>query len=251
MSKKGIQVKRTTMKEGGYYSLSTAGAKDVIDGASNLVIQALEAIKVTDQHKIRFTVMDMGCADGGTSLTLMHKIIQFLLQQTPHRPIQLVYEDQPQNDYNALFENVRTTKIEGNSLTTLANVFLSAAPISFYERVLPANSVIYIFCATAMHWLRHKPCEISNHVQAVGAKGKELQAFKQQGQKDWEHILICRAQELVKQGKMVIINFCRDETGQYLGNTEGVNIFTVFSRSANFPIVIVNRGIFIKYSFHN
>jgi hypothetical protein len=112
----------------------------------------------------------------------------------------------------------------------LANVFLSAAPSSFYEPVLPANSVNFIFCATAMHWLQHKPCEISNHVQAVGAQGKELQAFKEQGQKDWERILICRAQELVKRGKMVIINFCRNETGQYLGNTDGANIFTVFNQ---------------------
>lgn len=80
-----------------------------------------------------------------------------------------------------------------------------------------------------MHWLSRKPGEISNHVQAVGAQGSELAAFAEQGRQDWERILLCRAAELAPEGRMVIVNFCRDETGQYLGNTGGANMFNLFA----------------------
>ena len=228
-----LAMKNTTMRGGGYYSLSTAGAKDVIDGASELVMQALETQlqshlqAATGNHV--FTIADMGCADGGTSLDLMHQVVRTMRQQAPQRPIRLVYEDQPQNDYNALFQNVRATQPDGTSLATIPEVYLSAAPISFYEQVLPNGTLNLGFSATAMHWLSKKPCEIPYHVQAVGAQGEELAAFAEQGRKDWERILACRAAELAPEGRMVIVNFCRDEQGQYLGNTGGVNMFNLFA----------------------
>jgi hypothetical protein len=219
---------KTTMKEGGYYSLSTAGAKDVIDGATDLVIQAIDALLKSSNSQEAFTLADMGCADGGTSLSLIHEAVYFLQQQAPQRPIRLVYEDQPENDYNALFQNLRTP-LKGLSLTSMPAVYCSAVPVSFYEQTLPTGTLDIGFCATAMHWLSHKPCDISNHVQAVGAQGEERKAFSEQGRKDWEQILLCRALELTPQGQMVIVNFCCDETGQHLGHTGSANIFDVFT----------------------
>jgi len=219
------------MKEGGYYSLSTAGAKDVIDTATPLVIQAIERrLQAEKGQKINvFTFADMGCADGGTSLSLVHEAVHFLQKHVPQRPIQLVYEDQPDNDYNSLFQNLRKP-LKGLSLTNMPMVYCSATPLSFYEQILPTGTLDVGFCATAMHWLSHKPCDISNHVQAVGAQGNERKAFSEQGRQDWERILLHRAAELSPQGQMVIVNFCEDEEGRYLGNTGGANIFDVFTQ---------------------
>jgi len=59
----------------------------------------------------------------------------------------------------------------------------------------------------------------------VGAKGEEYLCFSEQGRKDWETILLNRSKELRPGGKLVLLNFCRDEKGNYLGNTTGINMF--------------------------
>jgi len=233
-NKHGIETKHTAMKKGGYYSLSTAGAKDVIDAASEMLLQALDAVLAADTangHTERvFTLADMGCADGGTSLALVHRLITRLRQHNPQRPICLVYEDQPSNDYNALFNNIVAVQENNTALTTFPELYYYAAPVSFYQPILPSGQLHFAYSATAMHWLRSKPCEISNHIQAVGAQGAEKQAFAEQGRKDWAHLLRCRAKELAPNGRLVLINFCRDEQERYLGNTGGVNMFDLFTK---------------------
>ena len=67
-------------------------------------------------------------------------------------------------------------------------------------------------------------------MQAVGASGAELAAFREQGRLDWETILLHRAAELAPGGKLVMANFCIDPEGRYLGNTGGVNMFANFHK---------------------
>ena len=64
----------------------------------------------------------------------------------------------------------------------------------------------------------------------VGAEGEEYLCFAEQGKKDWETILLNRARELRSGGQLILLNFCRDENGKYLGNTTGVNMFTNFAQ---------------------
>lgn len=55
------------MTSGGDYSLSTRGAKDVIDRAVPRFYRALdEVITALDPHPL--VIADFGCADGGTSV---------------------------------------------------------------------------------------------------------------------------------------------------------------------------------------
>jgi hypothetical protein len=114
-------------------------------------------------------------------------------------------------------------------LETTENVFPLFSANSFYKQILPDNTLDFGFSATAMHWLSAKPCDISHHVHMVGAQGEEYLRFSEHGKKDWESILLHRAHELKKGGQLVLLNFCRDENGKYLGNTTGVNMFTNFA----------------------
>ena len=57
------------MKSAGYYSHATIGAKHVIDNAAEIVLDAVEAMALTDDGT-PFRVTDMGAADGGTSIDL-------------------------------------------------------------------------------------------------------------------------------------------------------------------------------------
>jgi len=217
-----------TMAGGGLYSLATIGAKHVIDAATPMVTGAIDAMDLGALD--RFTVSDMGCADGGTSLEMVRTAIGKVRGRT-QIPINVVYADQTGNDYNALCQTVYGHTPFTTWLGEHSDTFPFMSGTSFYNQVVADGALNLGFSATAMHWLSEKPCDISDHVQAVGAKGAEREAFVRQGAKDWETILLLRARELAPGGRLVLMNFGVDEEGRYLGNTDGINMFDRFNEN--------------------
>jgi len=217
------------MSGGGVYSLATIGAKHVIDAATPMVLDAIESLPL-ESFAEGFTLSDMGTADAGTSLAMITRVIDCVGARAPQAPISVVYADQPRNDFNALIANVYGLGAYESYLDRRADIFPLVSGTTFYKQILPTGTLDIGFSATAMHWLSAKVCNLSNHVQAVGAQGAELEAFRQQAHADWRQILMHRARELKPGGKLVLINFARDAEGRYLGNTGGVNMFDNFNR---------------------
>jgi len=92
MSVSRAQSEGIIMSGGGLYSLVTTGAKDVIDAATPLVIDAINSLPL-DSIKSGFTISDMGSADTGTSLAMIGKVIDAVSQRAPDAPISVVYTD--------------------------------------------------------------------------------------------------------------------------------------------------------------
>jgi hypothetical protein len=218
-----------TMSGGGVYSLATIGAKHVIDAATPMVLDAIASLP-PESIAAGFTFSDMGTADAGTSMAMITRVIDEVDSRVPEAPISVVYSDQPRNDFNALLANVYGLGSFDSYLDRRADIFPMVSATSFYKQILPAGTLDIGFSATAMHWLSAKVCNLSNHVQAVGAEGEELAAYRQQAHRDWRQILLHRARELKPGGKLVLINFARDEQGRYLGNTDGINMFDTFNQ---------------------
>jgi hypothetical protein len=229
MSVSKAQSEGITMSGGGIYSLATTGAKHVIDAATPLVLDAIKSLPLESMEQ-GFSISDMGCADAGTSLTMIGTVIDAVSARAPGTAVSVIYTDQPHNDFNALITNVYGLGPFETYLDNREQIFPLVSATSFYRQILPHNSLNLGFSATAMHWLSQKVCNISNHVQAVGAQGSELQAFRNQAHSDWRQILIHRAKELEPGGKLVLINFGTNEEGQYLGNTGGINMFDTFNQ---------------------
>jgi len=236
MSKKPSHADNITMSGDGLYSLATIGAKDVIDKATPRVLKAIDSI---DKTSAAWQFSDMGCADGGTSLDLWRTTAKHI-RSKDKSDIQIVYADQARNDFNALVKILHGLTEFESYLEEFDNIFALESGSSFYSPILPSNSLHLGFSATAMHWLSNKPGNIKNHVHMVGAEGSDLAAFAKQGASNWETILLQRARELCSGGKLVLINFCIDEQGQYLGNTGGVNMFDNFN--ANWQ-AFLNDGV--------
>lgn len=215
------------MTGGGGYSLATKGAKDVIDGAWPLVETAIA--RIPDRPGRAFTLSDMGTADAGASFDMIGKAIDAIRGRFPERDVQVVYTDQPRNDYNAVFRRAHGLDGEPSYLDRHENVQVLASAMSFHRRILPAGTLDLGFSATAMHWLSRKPCDIEDHVHMVGASGPPLAAFRAQGAADWEAILRSRATELAPGGRLVLVTFGIDEEGRYLGSTGGVDMFDAFA----------------------
>ena len=228
------QADNITMSGGGAYSLATRGAKHVIDAATPLVISAIEAMQLRPSLK-RFDMLDMGCADGGTSLGMVRAALECVRKIAPRADLSITYSDQPRNDFNALVGMVHGLhKAHGSGefrtyLGELERVYPLFSASSFYRQALPDHSLHLGFSATAMHWLSNKPANLSDHVHMVGASGSELRTFSRHAAADWETILLCRAREMKRGARLVLVNFCRDEQGRYLGNTGGVQMFDTFN----------------------
>ncbi len=228
MSSQTEKLQNITMSSGGVYSLTTRGAEDVINAATPMLLSALDSMNIS-KNQDSFTFSDMGTADGGTSLKMVEKFINALRRIVPEININIVYADQPKNDFNGLVQTVLGLGHFSSYLERTNNVYPLFSANSFYKQIIPDNTLDFGFSATAMHWLSSKPCDLSDHVHMVGAEGEQYLSFSAQGKKDWESILLNRARELRSGGQLVLLNFCRDENGKYLGNTTGVNMFTNFA----------------------
>ena len=76
------------MKGAGYYSRATIGAKHVMDNAAQLILDALDRQPPADDGSV-FQMTDMGCADGGTSIDMVGRVLGDVRSRCPSRPIQM------------------------------------------------------------------------------------------------------------------------------------------------------------------
>ena len=218
MAETGTTQSKWSMWSGGSYSLHTQGAKDGIDGATAMALEALGQVDV-EADSGAFNLVDYGAADGGTSLELLGKLVAGVRARSSNRPICVTYTDLPRNDFSNLFATVHG-QIPGVSsyLDEVDGVHVFASATSFYQPIFPAASIDLGFSATAMHWISAVPGPISNHVHAAGAKGAELEAFRARALADWQAILVQRAAELKPGGRLILCNLCQDDQGRNLGN---------------------------------
>ena len=71
-----------------------------------LISTALEAIEITNTDEL-FCIADYGTADGGTSMPVIVNCIKKLRDKYGDGlPINIVYEDQPTNDFKSIFLRV-------------------------------------------------------------------------------------------------------------------------------------------------
>lgn len=217
------------MKGAGYYSKATTGAREAINLAAPLVLEAISRMGLVDDGtKIR--VADMGCADGGTSIEMWGRVLGELRRGLPSRPIEIVYTDLPRNDFSQLFRTIHNQTDIASYYGELDEVYPFASGTSFHQKIFPANSLSLAFSATASHYISKVPCNIAEHVHMVGAKGQERRAYEEVGRAEWHKLLALRARELVAGGRLVFLNFGIDDEGRYLGHTGGVSMFDTFDR---------------------
>jgi hypothetical protein len=97
-------------------------------------------------------IADYGSSQGLNSLGPMRLAIESVRRQSSgERPILIYHIDQPSNDFNSLFELLDTSP-DRYSLNDPC-IFPCAVGRSFYENVLPANSVHVGWSSYAAMWI--------------------------------------------------------------------------------------------------
>src|SRR5208337_2051093 len=122
-------------------------------------------------------IADYGSSQGKNSLAPMQIAIrQFRSRIGEIRPILIFHIDQPTNDFNSLFE-VLATDADRYSLGDPV-VFPCAIGRSFYERVLPPETVHLGWCSYAAVWLSRIPTPIPGHFISLRSTGTQRTEFE-------------------------------------------------------------------------
>jgi len=217
------------MKGAGYYSRATIGARHVMENAASLITDALDREPPADDGSV-FTMSDMGCADGGTSLGMVGGVLGHVRKLAPSRPLRMIYTDLPRTDFSALFHIVHGMTEMESYAETLDDLYIHASATSFHRQIVPNGTLHLGHSATASHYIAEIPCPIPDHLHMVRAEGAVRQAYRDKGAADWENFLLMRARELAPGGLLALFNFGIDEKGRWLGDTGGVSMFDMFNR---------------------
>lgn len=234
----------------GFYSDNTIGIFNVMQAVTPIVLGTLE--KFNSKDKKTFTICDYGTADGGTSMYLIKECVAKLRSANPKIEVNVLYEDQPVNDFKSLFMRLHSL-IPGppSYLKEFDGVYIAAVGTGFYEQCVPSNTVDLAFSSTAMHWLTRRPCPLKKVLHHSMCKdSSELEPFKAQAARDWNTILEHRAAELAPGGQAVIVSFCIDQEGQCLGNTTNVKA-SMFQTMTDLWQGLVKEGRITQEEFEN
>lgn len=171
--------------------------------ATPFVQRAVEKI-VLEPGNQPVIVADYGSSQGKNSLVPMGSALRNLrLRIGANRAICVFHIDQPSNDFNSLFE-VLSSDPERYVLDE-ENVFPCAIGRSFYEHVLPAESVHLGWSSCAAMWLSRIPSLIPGHFWSVRATGSARMAFDMQAAEDWKVFLSLRSREMRAGARLVIV----------------------------------------------
>eukprot|EP01099_Mayorella_cantabrigiensis_P000707 TRINITY_DN1311_c0_g1_i1.p1 TRINITY_DN1311_c0_g1~~TRINITY_DN1311_c0_g1_i1.p1 ORF type:complete len:484 (+),score=118.96 TRINITY_DN1311_c0_g1_i1:78-1454(+) len=117
--------------------------------------------------------------------------------------ISFTFIDLPSNDWFKLFQTYQTNPARGK-------ISYFAVGSSFYQQVLPENSVHFAFSASAIDWLSPstQPVTLKSHISDsfLPENDPQLSPFLHQAKLDWLNFLRSRANELVKGGRLFMIN---------------------------------------------
>jgi hypothetical protein len=172
--------------------------------------RALAGLVVPTERRSPLLVADFGAAGGRNELGPMSIAVGALRARAADTPIVVVHTDIPTNDFSTLFETVEHSP---DTYLHTPGVYPLAAGRSFYEQILPPESVTLGWSAIAVHWLSRVPTPIPEHVYSSFATGDVRAAFSAQSASDWDAFLRARAVELRDGAALVVVGGAASDDG--------------------------------------
>jgi hypothetical protein len=202
------------MEGHGFYNRSSRVQAAGLSPAVTLFERAARTVTLPAPPR-PIVIADYGSSEGRNSLDPVAVAIGALRERIgPERAISVVHTDMAENDFTALF---RTLANDPNSyLQGDTAVFCSAIGRSFYEQILPANSVTLAWSSWAVQWLSRVPAPIPDQVQVFYSRDSVARvAYAEQAAEDWRNFLSRRERELCPGGRLVVMTMALDEAGDF------------------------------------
>ncbi len=200
--------------EAGVYNKSSRVQAGGLRAALPLLEQAARSAVLPPGNE-PLVIADYGSSAGHNSLLPMGVAIAALRGRVGEgRPISVVHTDVPGNDFAGLFDTLLN---DPDSYRRGARaVYSSAVGQSFYEQILPPDSVSLGWSSWAVQWLSHTPAPIPDQIQASYSRdGSVRAAYERQGADDWRRFLLHREKELRSGGRLVVITMALQDDGSF------------------------------------
>jgi hypothetical protein len=160
-------------------------------------------------------IADYGASTGHNSLPPVSAALPVLRSRTrPEHSILVVHTDVPDNDFTAMFETLADDP--DTYLQKDAATFASAVGRSFYNQIIPSNSVHLGWSSWAIQWLRRVPAPVPDHVQVSYSADEDVRAaYAKQAAHDWHEFVAFRGRELCPGGHLVILTMALDDNAEF------------------------------------
>ncbi|KAM9973629.1 hypothetical protein ACTFIW_010739 [Dictyostelium discoideum] len=129
---------------------------DMVIKSCDIMIENIK-LKIGDNEKNQnqlnpniIRILDIGSSHGRNSIIPINLIISTVLKQFPNQCFEVYHEDLPENNFSLLFKEISDNK---NSYIKLSNqIYFYGIGNSFYNQLVPSNTVDYVFSFSASHW---------------------------------------------------------------------------------------------------
>jgi hypothetical protein len=165
-----------------------------------------EAVARTDFGDGAPAIADYGSSQGHNSMAPMAVAIETIRRRlAAQTPISIVHTDLPENDYASLFRTLTTAN--DSYLRLGGELFFSAVGRSYFEQILPPNSVDLGWNSWTLQWMSRNPAEDPDFLYGAYSPSQAVrEAVDRQLAEDWRSFLRLRALEL-KPGGVLLSSF--------------------------------------------
>jgi SAM dependent carboxyl methyltransferase len=199
------------MKGEGFYDVHSEYQRRVIELGDALIRDAAGSLAAGPDGPV--TIVDYGSGTGATSVRAVQTGIAQIRKSDRDRPIQVIHNDVPGNDFTQLFRNAAGD--DGYLRTGGGPTYALAAAGSFFDQVIPDATADLAMCSNASHWLRRQPdTRIPHGMYFCEAMGAEREALADQAGEDWLSFLSARSRELKRGGRLIVQGIASDDSGE-------------------------------------
>ena len=203
-----------SMKGDGFYDQNSQVQEQFILSSIDLIEQAVEAVPLPETGCIGLA--DLGCSEGKNSIMLMNRLSQ-LVRHRSQLPILVTHNDLPGNNWNGFFRNLAPYG---------PNIWAQANATSFFQPVVPPQTLQIACCYSSVHWLSRVPTVPNADGVLFALMKEESRALlAEQAARDWEAFLRARAQELVPGGRLVLVS-----GGNKDGDVAGLKMYRLLAQ---------------------
>ena len=176
----------------GFNKLSTSSLQIALNFVPELVDNLKIASNVAENIII---IADYGCSEGKNSMITFTTIFKEF-RTISDKPIMLIHTDLPENNWNIVCNTINNSE---ESYINMPNIYYNCVGRSFFNQLLPSNSVHMGYSSFAMHYFSKKPQRNEEYY------GWAFPAGKIQGFADLTHLLTIRLKELINGGTFNLI----------------------------------------------
>nr|XP_048321743.1 loganic acid O-methyltransferase-like [Ziziphus jujuba var. spinosa] len=204
---------KSLAENGEVHSQSDANMLRVVKAGQNIVKEEIAKhfdIKSLPSSTKSIRIVDVGCFYGLTTVHAMNNVMdaikskyesEGLENQVPE--FEVFFNDLESNNFNALFKFLPPNR----------DYFAAALPASFFNPILPKQSLHVVHSSNSLNWLSEIPKEITDSSSPAWNKGKihytnahkeVVKAYSAQYAKDWQSFLRARAHDVAVGGLMAL-----------------------------------------------